>query len=109
MKTASSISCNISANAINKQTNKQTDRQTNLIVQLRYDVKVKLTLCLTKHHAMKTYWGIGATLALYGGEWSASRPGRFTPREGTHGTHWKGGWVGPRAILDAVFVMLNGS
>jgi hypothetical protein len=23
-------------------------------------VKVKLFLCLTKHHAMKTYWGIGS-------------------------------------------------
>jgi hypothetical protein len=22
-------------------------------------VKVKLSLCLTKHHAMKTYWGSG--------------------------------------------------
>jgi hypothetical protein len=42
-----------------------------------------------------------STSALDGGEWSASRPGRaFTPRERTHGTHWKGGWVGPRAGLD---------
>jgi len=23
--------------------------------------KVKLSLCLTKHHAMKTYWGSGGT------------------------------------------------
>jgi len=22
-----------------------------------YEVKVKLSLCLTKHHAMKAYWG----------------------------------------------------
>jgi hypothetical protein len=30
------------------------------------------------------------------GEWSASRPGHaFTP-----GTHWTGGWVGPRAGLE---------
>jgi hypothetical protein len=36
-------------------------------------------------------------LALAGEEWSASRPGRFTP-----GTHWIGGWVGPRACLDEV-------
>jgi hypothetical protein len=35
-------------------------------------------------------------------EWSASRPGRFTPREGTPVTNWIGGWVGPRAGLDAV-------
>jgi hypothetical protein len=42
------------------------------------------------------------TSALDGGEWSASRPGRFTPRERASGTHWIGGWVGPRAVLDAV-------
>jgi hypothetical protein len=45
---------------------------------------------------MKTYWG------LDGDEWSASRPGRFTPRERSPGTRWIGGWVGPRAVLDAV-------
>jgi hypothetical protein len=37
-----------------------------------------------------------------GGEWSASRPGYFTPRERALGTHWIGGWVGPRAVLNAV-------
>jgi hypothetical protein len=43
-----------------------------------------------------------STSALDGGEWSASRPGRaFTPGERTHGTHCTGGWVGPRAGLDA--------
>jgi hypothetical protein len=42
------------------------------------------------------------TSALDGGEWSASHPGRFTPRERALGTHWIGGWVGPRAVLDAV-------
>jgi hypothetical protein len=40
--------------------------------------------------------------ALDGGEWSASRPGRFIPRERAPGTHWIGGWVGPRAVPDAV-------
>jgi hypothetical protein len=50
---------------------------------------------------MKAYGGVDAenhillTSALVGGEWSASRPGRFTP-----GNHWIGGWVGPRAGLD---------
>jgi hypothetical protein len=50
---------------------------------------------------MKTYGGVDVeihvflTSALVGGEWSASRPGRFTP-----GTHWIGGWVGPRTGLD---------
>jgi hypothetical protein len=43
------------------------------------------------------------TLALDGGEWSASHPGRFIPWGGrTPRTHWIGGWVGPRAGLDAV-------
>jgi hypothetical protein len=57
---------------------------------------------------MKAYWEWRyssthpLTSALDGGEWSASRPYRFTPRERAPGTHWIGGWVGPRAVLDAV-------
>jgi hypothetical protein len=42
------------------------------------------------------------TSALDGGEWSDSRSGRFTPRERAPGTHWRGGWVGPRTVLYAV-------
>jgi hypothetical protein len=42
------------------------------------------------------------TSALDGCEWSASRPGRFILRERARGTHWVGGWVGSRAVLDAV-------
>jgi hypothetical protein len=42
------------------------------------------------------------TSKLDGGEWLASRPDRFTPREGAPGTHWVGGWMGPRAGLDSV-------
>jgi hypothetical protein len=42
------------------------------------------------------------TSALVGGERSASRPGRFTPREKASVTHWNGGWVGPRAGFDDV-------
>jgi len=42
------------------------------------------------------------TSALDGGEWSASRLGRLTPREKDPGTYWIGGWVGPRAGLDTV-------
>jgi hypothetical protein len=42
------------------------------------------------------------TLALVGGEWSAGRPGHaFTPGERAPGNHCSGGWVGPRASLDA--------
>jgi hypothetical protein len=40
------------------------------------------------------------TSALVEGEWSAPRSGRFTPEERAPGTHWIGGWVGPRAGLD---------
>jgi hypothetical protein len=40
------------------------------------------------------------TSALVGGEWSASRPGRFTPGETAPVTHCIGGWVDPRAGLD---------
>jgi hypothetical protein len=48
-------------------------------------VEVKMCLCLTKYHAVKTYggeWVYRSThylaSALDGGEWSASRPGRIT-------------------------------
>jgi hypothetical protein len=58
---------------------------------------------------MKAYWGSGGvtpriffTSALDGGEWSASHHGRFILRERAPGTHWIGGWDGPRAVLDAV-------
>jgi hypothetical protein len=71
--------------------------------------KVVSTLFLTKHHAMKAYWGEwtyssmhSLTSALDGGEWSVSRPGRFTHRKRAPGTHWIGGWLGPRASLETV-------
>jgi hypothetical protein len=57
---------------------------------------------------MKAYWGSGVQLhafltsALDGGEWSASRPRRFSPRERAPGAHWIGGWLGPRTGLDTV-------
>jgi hypothetical protein len=55
---------------------------------------------------MKAYGGVGVqthvflTSALVGGEWPASRLGRFTPGERTPGTHLIGGWVDSRAGLD---------
>jgi hypothetical protein len=45
---------------------------------------------------MKEYGGVDAqihvflTLALVGGEWSTSRPGRFNPGERALGTYWIG-------------------
>jgi hypothetical protein len=55
---------------------------------------------------MKAYGGVDVqihiflTSALVGGEWSTSRPGRFTPEERAHSTHWIGGFVDLRAGLE---------
>jgi hypothetical protein len=51
------------------------------------------------HHKSHMTWpeNICFSSALVWGEWSASRPCRFTP-----GTHWTGGRLGPRAELDDV-------
>jgi hypothetical protein len=63
-------------------------------------VKVKLSLCLNssavRHEDIWGSRGIAPpfhTSALDGGEWSASRPCRFTNGERAPGTHWIGGWV----------------
>jgi hypothetical protein len=68
--------------------------------------EVKLSLCLINselcHEDLRGSESIAPpflTLALDGGECSASCPGRFTL-----GTHWMGSWVGPRTGLDAVEV-----
>jgi len=42
------------------------------------------------------------TSALYGGEWSASHPGRFIPKERAPNIHWIEGRMGPRAGMDAM-------
>jgi hypothetical protein len=59
----------------------------NTVMNLRVPYgKGEVALCLTKHHAMKTYCGVEVqyhaflTYALDGGVCSASRPGRFTPQ-----------------------------
>jgi len=41
-------------------------------------------------------------MALDADQWSASRPGHFTPRERAPGTHWIGDYVETSAGLDAV-------
>jgi hypothetical protein len=77
---------------------------------ITWRVKVK-SLCsffnwAPHHEGVLGEWSYSSThsltSALDGGERSASRPGCFTPRERVLGTHWIGGWVGPRAFLDAV-------
>jgi hypothetical protein len=47
------------------------------------------------------------TSALDGGDWSASRTGRFISRVRTADIHWIGGWVGPRAGLESVAKKVN--
>jgi hypothetical protein len=58
---------------------------------------------------MKAYWGSGSTAPLilwprHSMEVSVQlhAPDRFTPMETAPDTHWIGGWVGPRAVLDAM-------
>jgi hypothetical protein len=76
-------------------------------------VTQKLSLCLTnEHYVMKEDVRVFLTSALVGGEWSASRPGRFTPEERTSGIHWIGGWValtaGPADLEKRKFFTLTG-
>jgi hypothetical protein len=57
---------------------------------------------------MKAYGGVDMyihiflTSAVAGGDWSASRPGRFTPGERVCCTHWVGYSVDPKTGLDYV-------
>jgi hypothetical protein len=71
--------------------------------------KVKLSLCLINYApGHEKEWGSGGIAPPFlisapdGDEWSAPRPCRFTSGEGTHGTHWIGGWVGLRVGLEGV-------
>jgi len=56
---------------------------------------------------MKAYGGVKVKIHTFlaseidGGEWSASLPGRFIPRERAPGTGWLGGWVSPGTSLEA--------
>jgi hypothetical protein len=70
-------------------------------------VTVKLVPMLNSLSTMSiSYVGVRSllflTLALDGGQWSASRFCRFTPREITTGTHWIWGRLDHRTGLDAV-------
>jgi hypothetical protein len=74
----------------------------SIFLILYRNVKVKLSLCLTnqalRHEGVWGSWFL--TSALVGGEWSASRPCRFTPGKRVPDTHWLGGCVDPRVGLD---------
>jgi hypothetical protein len=66
-----------------------------------------LSLHITKYHAVKTYRGVEThlhaflTSTLNGSNWSASYIGHLTPGKSLSSTHWIGGWLDPRAGLDA--------
>jgi hypothetical protein len=64
------------------------------------------------YEEVDVYIHVFLTSALVGGEWSASCTCHFTPGKRTLSAHWIGGWVGPRAGLDAVekrnFLTLQG-
>jgi len=69
--------------------------------------KSNTVLCLIKHLArdaggMEVSLHAFLTSALDGGECSASLLGPYTPRVRAPGTHWVGGWMSPRAGLDAM-------
>jgi hypothetical protein len=57
-------------------------------------MEVKIFLCLIKHHAMKAYGRMEEqlqtffSLALHGGEWSASHPTHLTSVPFEEGTRW---------------------
>jgi hypothetical protein len=89
------------------------------IARKRVDKKFSLDVDSWKLNcSMKAYRGIEVkihiflTSAVTAGDWSASRPCRFTPGERAPGTHWIGGWVDTRAGLDDVekrkFLILPG-
>jgi hypothetical protein len=63
-------------------------------------------------YAMKGYGGVFLTSALFGGEWSTSRPCRFIPGERDPRTYLIGGWMDSRTGLHDMeklqFLMLPG-
>jgi hypothetical protein len=73
-------------------------------------VKVNLSLCFfswaPQYEGVRGEWKYSSThslnSALDGGKWWASHAGCFIPGERSPGSHWRGGWAGPRAGLDAV-------
>jgi hypothetical protein len=67
---------------------------------------------------MKVYRGVELQIHVFfisilvGVEWLVSWPGRLTPAERAAGTHWIGGWVGPRTGIEGMekrkFLLLPG-
>jgi len=66
--------------------------------QVQQEVLLQTTSVLQDHGGTAPRFNLGAICS----DWSASRPGPFTPEEKAPGTHFIGGWVDPSAGLDAV-------
>jgi hypothetical protein len=70
-------------------------------------VKVKLPLCFNRaprHEGVLGEWrysSIHPLTSALDGDGQLHAPAALPPRERAPGTHWIGGWVGPRAVLDA--------
>jgi hypothetical protein len=72
-------------------------------------IKVKyLSLCFNwapRHEGVLGSGGIAPRILDLGTIWRwvvSFTPRPLYPKERAPGTHWIGGWVGPRAVLDAV-------
>jgi hypothetical protein len=63
-----------------------------LIIMVK--IKITFSLCLTQVWGSECIDSPFFTLALLRGDWLASRPGRFIPRESAPRSHWIGGWGG---------------
>jgi hypothetical protein len=68
---------------------------------MHYVKSLRLTNLALRHEGVSGSVCIHRS-ALDGGEWSASRPSRFTPGDKASGTHSIGGWVDTRTGLDDV-------
>jgi hypothetical protein len=85
-------------------------RETNFFMVKVEVVSVLFLNWAPRHAGVLGSSGIAPRIIDLGIRWRwvvASRPGRFTPRERAPGTCWIGGWVGPRAGLDAVACEVN--
>jgi hypothetical protein len=77
-------------------------------VKSDFEVKARLAYPDNKTPRHNEIWRSGGTAPPFltsapnGGEWSASRPCRFTPGERAPTTHWTGSCGGHRAGLDEV-------
>jgi hypothetical protein len=91
VRMAESPTRNIYSNVIIKYLDNRTKCSNYVKVNLSV---LKLRVTPWRHIGGVNIWPhVFLTSALDGSERSASRPGRFTPRERVHGTHWIRCWA----------------